>query len=46
MIRKLVEEVRKYKDWNFTVYFWYMKSPVGKENSIWGEKYKIRCLWT
>jgi hypothetical protein len=23
-----------------------MKSPVGKENSIWGEKYKIRCLWT
>jgi hypothetical protein len=43
---KLIKEVQKYKDWKFYNIYLNDESPIGKENSIWGEKYKIRCLWT
>jgi hypothetical protein len=45
-VQKLVEEVKKYKDWKFDSIYLTDESPVEKENSIWGEKSKIRCLWT
>jgi len=32
--QKLVEQVKKYKDLNLTIYFFTDKSPVDKKNSI------------
>jgi hypothetical protein len=40
----LIKEVQKYKDENFYNIYLNDESPVGKENSIWGEKPKIKCL--
>ena len=45
MVKQLIKEVKKYKDWNFDSIYLNDESPVGKENSIWGEKSKIGCLW-
>ena len=45
MVRQLIKEVKKYKDWNLDSIYLNDESLVGKENSIWGEKSKIGCLW-
>jgi len=39
-----LRRLKKYKDWNFDSIYLNDESPVRKENSIWGEKSKIRCL--
>jgi len=44
--QKLVEEVKKYKDENLTVYFWPMRALLTKKIQFEEEKFKIRCLWT
>jgi len=44
--KKLVKEVKKYKDWNLTVYFWLMRALLIKKIQFEEEKSKIRCLWT
>jgi hypothetical protein len=41
---KLIKELQKYKDWNFDNIYLNDESPVGKENSIWGENFKTRGL--
>jgi hypothetical protein len=44
--QKLVEEVKKYKDWNLTVYRWLMRALLMKQIWFEEEKSKIRYLWT
>jgi len=44
--QNLIEEVQKYKDWNWTVYIWLMKSLLTKKIQFEEEKSKIKCLWT
>jgi len=44
--QKLVEEVKKYKDWNLTVYHWPVRILLIKKILFEEEMYKIRCLWT
>ena len=36
--QKLDEEIKKYTDWNLTVYFFTDEGSINKENSIWGRK--------
>jgi hypothetical protein len=44
--QKLVEQVKNYKDWNLTIYFFTDKSHVDKKIQFKKEKSKIKCLWT
>jgi hypothetical protein len=44
--KKLVEEVKKYKDWNLIVYFWLMRALLTKKIQFEEEKSKFRCLYT
>jgi len=43
---KLVKDVKKYKDWNLTVFYWLMRVMLAKKIQFEEEKSKIRCLWT
>jgi hypothetical protein len=44
--QKLVEEVQKYKDWNWAVFYWLMRALLTKKIQFEEEKSNIRCLWT
>jgi len=44
--QKLVEDVKKYKDWNMTVYCWLMRALLTKKSQFEEEKSKIGCSWT
>jgi len=44
--KKLVEKVKKYKDWNLTIYFLLMRALLTNKILFEKEKFKIRCLWT
>jgi len=44
--QKLVEQVKKYEDWNLTIYFFTDKSLVNKKIQCKEEKSKIKCSWT
>jgi hypothetical protein len=42
----LDEEIKKYTDWNLTVYFLLLKALLTKKIQFKEEKSKIRCLRT
>jgi hypothetical protein len=44
--QKLVEEVQKYKDWNWAVFYWLMRALLTKKIQFEEEKSNIKCLWT
>ena len=44
--QKLVEEVKKYKCWNLTVYHRPVRALLTKKILFEEEKYKIKCWWT
>jgi hypothetical protein len=44
--KKLIEEIQKYKNWNFDSIFLTDKSPGTRKIQLEKEKSKIRCLWT
>ena len=44
--QRLVEEVKKYKDWNLTIYFLLIKALLTKKIQFEEEKSKIRYLRT
>jgi hypothetical protein len=42
--QSLVEKVKKYKDWNLTIYFRLIKALLVKKIQFNKDKFKIRCL--
>jgi len=44
--QKLVEQVKKYKDWNLTIYFLPIRVLLTKKIQFKKEKSKIKCLCT
>lgn len=42
--QSLVEKVKKYKDWNLTIYFRLIKALLGKKIQFNKDKFKIGCL--